>query len=237
MEKSIKKENLKKNNNKNSQKIKKEVLSRINSFFKEYRENLENKDFLLIYKNDDREKEIFIRFLKKNFFHLTGLEIGQRSISPIDFYKKLENKTLKINDIALGKFTEKKLKVYEEMIRIFKEQSRIGDYDSSNFYQKNLSIDKGMALSIPNSDMVLGIRFIGGRYTVPVSLLQQKLENISYKDTITEIVCMFEKNIKEEKYTKIVYTTVEIETLINNNKELEDLLASELLETIHHKNK
>ena len=94
-----------------------------------------------------------------------------------------------------------------------------------------------MALSIPNSDMVLGIRFIGGRYTVPVSLLQQKLENISYKNTITDIVCMFEKNIKEEKYTKIVYATVEIETLINNNKELEDLLASELLETIHHKNK
>ena len=168
-------------------------------------------------------------------FYLTGLEIGQRSISPIDFYKKLENKTLKTNDIALGKFTEKKLKVYEEMIRIFKEQSRIGDYDSSNFYQKNLSIDKGMALSIPNSDMVLGIRFIGGRYTVPVSLLQQKLENISYKDTITDIVCMFEKNIKEEKYSKIVYTTVEIETLINNNKELEDLLASELLEKINKK--
>ena len=92
-----------------------------------------------------------------------------------------------------------------------------------------------MALSIPNSDMVLGIRFIGGRYTVPVSLLQQKLENISYKDTITDIVCMFEKNIKEEKYTKIVYTTVEIETLINNNKELEDLLASELLEKINKK--
>ena len=92
-----------------------------------------------------------------------------------------------------------------------------------------------MALSIPNSDMVLGIRFIGGRYTVPVSLLQQKLENISYKNTITDIVCMFEKNIKEEKYSKIVYTTVEIETLINNNKELEDLLASELLEKINKK--
>ncbi len=234
MEKSIKKENLKKNNKKNSQKIKKEVLSGINSFFKEYRENLENRDFLLICKNDDIQKEIFVRFLKKNFLHLTGIN---RSLSSFDIYKKLENKTLRAEDITLGKFTEKKLQVCKEMMRIFKEKSKIGTYDPNNSYQKNLSIDKGMALSIPNSDMVLGIRFIGGRYTVPVSLLQQKLENISYKDTITEIVCMFEKNIKEEKYTKIVYTTVEIETLINNNKELEDLLASELLETIYCKNK
>lgn len=119
------------------------------------------------------------------------------------------------------------------MIRIFKEKSKIGNYDPDNLYQKNLSIDKGMALSIPNTNVVLGIRFIGGKYTVPVSLLQQRLENISYKDTITDIICMFEKNIYEEKYNKLVYSITDIKKLLENDEELENLLAEELLEEIY----
>lgn len=115
---------------------KKKILSKINKFFKEYRENLENKDFLLIYVDSSNYENISLRFLKKNFFHLTGLERGERSVSPFDFYKKLENKTLNINDIVVGKFTEKKLNAYNNMIKIFKERSKIGVYDPNNLYQK-----------------------------------------------------------------------------------------------------
>lgn len=47
--------------------INKEVLSKINTFFKEYRENLENRDFLIIYQNKGKQNKIFLRFLKENF--------------------------------------------------------------------------------------------------------------------------------------------------------------------------
>ena len=228
----MKKSKKKNNENKNSQNVKKEILSKINNFFKEYKRNLENKDFLIMYQNNEEQKKIFLRFLKENFLHLTGIN---RSIPSFDFYKKLEKRTLKADDITLGKFTEKKLQVCNEMIRIFKENSKIGTYDPNNSYQKNLSIDKGMALTIPNSDMVLGIRFIGDRYTVPVSLLQQKLENISQKDTITDIICMFEKNVIEEQYNKIIYNTVDVKNLLQENKELEKLLTVDLLKEIFPK--
>ena len=228
--------NKKKNNgNKNSQNIKKEILSKVNKFFKVYKENLENKDFLLIYNNTDKQSLISVRFLKKNFFHLTGLSIGEHSISPYDFYKKLENKTLNVNDIELGKFTEKKLNVSLDMIKIFKEQSKIGKYDPNNSYQKKLAIDNGIGLSIPNSNMVLGIRFISGKNTVPVSLLQQKLENITLKETIADIVCMFEKDVEEEQYNKVVYNTMDIQEILKDNKELEKLLTADLLKEVFSK--
>lgn len=61
------KKNKKKNNeNKSSQNIKKEILSKVNIFFKTYKKNLENKDFLLVYNN--KKDLISVRFLKKIFF-------------------------------------------------------------------------------------------------------------------------------------------------------------------------
>ena len=79
------KENIKINKRKNSQNFKKEILSKINKFFKEYKENLENRDFLIIYKNNGKKDEIFLRFLRENFLHLTGIN---RSLSSFDIYKK-----------------------------------------------------------------------------------------------------------------------------------------------------
>lgn len=90
-----------------------------------------------------------------------------------------------------------------------------------------------MALSISDSNMVLGIRITGGKYTVPVSLLQQKLENISYKDTITDIICMFEKNTEEEKYSKLIYSMVDIKELFQENEDIKGLLTEELLKEIY----
>ena len=55
----MKKSKKKNNENKNSQNMKKEILSKINNFFKEYKRNLENKDFLIIYQNNEEQKKIF----------------------------------------------------------------------------------------------------------------------------------------------------------------------------------
>lgn len=127
----------------------------------------------------------------------------------------------------------KKLSVSSEMIKIFSQKSKIAVYDPENKYQKNLSIDNGMTLSIPKSNAVLGIRYTEKGKSVPVSLLQQKLENISYKDTITDIICMFEKNIEEEKYSKLIYNMVDIKELFQENEDIKDLLTEELLKEIY----
>ena len=46
---------------------------------------------------------------------------------------------------------------------------------------------------------------------------------------------MFEKNVIEEQYNKIIYNTVDIKNLIQENKELEKLLTVDLLKEIFPK--
>lgn len=211
---------------------KRNILKQIYKFQKLYKKKLENKEFLLIYKNLKEIEKINLSFSKENFFHLTGLGQGKSFLTPLRFYKRIEKNLLVVDDFEVKNFTLKKLSVSAEMVKIFSEKSKIAIYDPKNKYQKNLSIDNGMALSIPESNAVLGIRYIENEKSVPVSLLKQKLENISYKDTITDIVCMFEKNIKEEQYSKIVYNTIDVKTLLQENKELEKLLAEDLLKEL-----
>lgn len=214
-------------------KNKEEILKQIVKFHRLYKNELVNKEFLIIYKSLENIKKASISFLKENFFHLIGIEQGKSFLTPLNFYKKLERKQLKITDFEVKNFTLKKLSVSTEMIRIFSEKSKIAIYDIKNKYQKNLSIDNGMALSIPESNAVLGIRYTKENEAVPVSLLQQKLENISQKDTITDIVCLLEKTIKEEEYNKIVYNTIDMKVLLEKNKELEKLLTKNLLKEIY----
>lgn len=215
------------------EKNKEEILKQIVKFHRLYKNKLVNKEFLIIYKTLGNIKKANISFLKENFFHLIGIEQGKPFLTPLNFYKKLEKRQLKISDFEVKNFTLKKLSVSTEMVRIFSEKSKIAVYDPKNKYQKNLSIDNGMALSIPESNAILGIRYIENDKSVPVSLLQQKLENISYKRTITDIVCMLEKDIQEKQYHKINYNTVDIKTLLQEDKELEKLLTIDLLKEIY----
>lgn len=208
--------------------MKKNIINKIKECFNLYNNYLIDRDFLIVYKSKNEYCILNLQFKKENFLHLTGIE----KIKPLKFYEKLKDKTLKIKDIEVGEYSNMKLSVFPDMINIFKEKSKIGAYNQSNKFHKNLSIDQGMALSIPESNAVLGIRHIENEKSVPVSLLKQKLENISYKDTITDIVCMFEKNIKEEQYSKIVYNTIDVKTLLQENKELEKLLAEDLLKEL-----
>lgn len=46
---------------------------------------------------------------------------------------------------------------------------------------------------------------------------------------------MFEKNVIEEQYNKIIYNAVDIKNLIQENKELEKLLTVDLLKEIFPK--
>ena len=209
----------------------KNIINKIEKCFNLYNSCLINKDFLIVYKLKDKFNILNLQFKKENFLHLTGIE----KIKPLKFYEKLNDKTLKTEDIKVGQYSNIKLSVFPEMINIFKEKSEIGTYDENNKFHKNLSIDQGLTLSIPKSDVILGIRKIENGKSVPVSLLKQKLKKISKKDTITDIICMFEKNVIEEQYNKIIYNTVDVKNLLQENKELEKLLTEDLLKEIFPK--
>lgn len=204
-----------------------EVLQKIIKFYREYKENLENKDYLIIYKKENKLEYLILTFTKENFYHLTGLGRGKSFLTPLKFYKKLESRTLKATEIEIKNFTLKKLSVSNKMIEIFKNKSKIGIYNPNNSYQKKLFIDKGIALSSSESDVVLGMRYTESKKAVPVSLLKQKLENIAYKESITEVLFLFEKNISEEKYNKIIVNAWEIEKLIEENSDLRNFLNIE----------
>ena len=217
---------------KNNKSEKEKIFKKLISFHKAYKQNLENKDFLLLFYNENELKKISISFDKKNFFHLTGLN-KTNLLTPNKFYKKLENKTLSLKDIEIKNFTTKKLSASSDMIKIFNKKSKIALYNPQNKYQKKLSIDSGLTLS--NSNSILGIRFIDEKKAVPVSLLKQKLENICLKETTTDIVCILKKEKTEEKYNEINENTLSLNEIIKTNPDIKNLISNELLNQIDEK--
>ena len=71
---------------------KREILREIIESVKIYNENLLNKNLLFIYKDNKKFSYIETKFLKSNFYHLTGLE--SKSINPNYFYENSKYKKI-----------------------------------------------------------------------------------------------------------------------------------------------
>ncbi len=189
---------------------KKEIIKEIVECAKIYNDNLNNKNLLFIYKENEKLNYIETKFLKSNFFHLTGLE--SKNINPNYFYEKCLNNKISENDIELKKngTTILKLSVLRNLMYINKNAKLIGNFNRNGIL---LSTEK----LIGNTSACLGLRKIN-KYYICNTVLKTDIREISIE--CMKIVCILSKNIKDSNYQEITY----INKKYRNNNEIVDLI-------------
>ncbi len=169
---------------------------------KQYDKNLLNKKFLIIYrdKSDNNIKCIELFFNKKNYQHLTGVEMidadgnVREHVSEL-FYIKCLNNTLSKKEIRFKKdgTTNLKLAALPIIMTIHKVTKITGDY---NYIRAYLRADK----LIGNVNFCLGLNKTGSHY-VPVSALLENIKNLT--DVSSQVLAVFSKELTEDIYKNI----------------------------------
>ncbi len=174
---------------------KREILREIIESVKIYNENLLNKNLLFIYKDNKKFSYIETKFLKSNFYHLTGLE--SKNINPKFFYEKCLNNKIKENEIKIRKdgTTMLKISVLRSLMNIHKNAKIIGDFNHTGIV---LSTEK----LVGNTTSCLGLKRID-KFYICNTLLKVDIRKVSINNR--KIVSILSKNIQDSKYKKITY--------------------------------
>ena len=174
---------------------KKNVLKVIINSAKLYKNNLVDKNFLIVSKTNNTPYKFWeLKFEKKQFAHLTGVKLN---ISSTYFYKKAISRSLSIKDFEPRSdgSTELKLEVLPKLME-FKDSIRmIGDYDdcSPKLYTEVLAGNLQGALGFvtdEKSDLV------------PNTCLKC---NTKLRSKPERIVLMLSKKFYENEYCNIEY--------------------------------
>lgn len=174
---------------------KKYVLKTIINLAKLYKNNLVDKNFLIVSKTNDTPYKFWkLKFEKKQFAHLTGVKIN---ISSTYFYKKAISRSLSIKDFEprIDGSTELKLEVLPMLMK-FKDSIRmIGDYDdcSLKLYTEVLAGNVQGALGFVTDDK---------SDLVPNTCLKC---NTKLRSKPERIVLMISKKFYETEYSNIEY--------------------------------
>lgn len=151
---------------------KKEALKIITQCAREYDFELNNKRFLLAYKENNRLNYKIVGFKASNFLHLTGVETP---ISPKRFYQKCLDRKLSVNDFEFDEDNQShlKLSVLPMLPKMFYSHSLRGD-----FLRSGLWIEVDYFVGTTNRLLALGFR--DGKYAdYPVTLYQQDIKKLT----------------------------------------------------------
>lgn len=113
---------------------KKEALSIIFDAAERYERNLLNNNLLFVYKVENSLCAFETVFLKRNFLHLTGVQVDEKAIvSANSFFNICMSKRLRQDafDFYPDGTTIKKLDVMKRLMEIHKNAQMIGYYDGS----------------------------------------------------------------------------------------------------------
>lgn len=184
---------------------KKDAIKIVTSAAKIYHQKLANKNFLIIFKNQQKNTiDCFeILFLPRNFQHLTGLELldeyGNKISNSVSFYNKCKDNKLKENEIRFRDdgMTPLKLKALPKIINFCTSSKMTTTLDS---YHPKLTVDR----LVGNISVCLGV-IKEKNYYIPNTCL---LEDIRSKgNAISQILMIMSKqNKKNTIYSKIEYT-------------------------------
>lgn len=210
-----------------------------------YKENLLNKNMLIIY--EKQQKQYFclnILFLERQFLHLTGVRTTN-NISSKDFFQKCISRKLTVKDFEVEDTwtTTKKMNVIIPAMSIYKNAKMVGDFQSNGTYGK-LYTEK----VVGNERGCLGFKLDDkSNYMVPNTLLQEDIRDITTKSN--KLVAIYMKDAKEPLYNHICYLaksikleeycwTKEIEEKIVDKEDLIiDFKRTEVVQGINKKKK
>lgn len=203
----------------------KEIMKKLKESAKLYKENLQNKNLLIMYEKDNKIEYIEILFLTRNFMHLTGVRSTEIKKAN-QFYQacltnKLNIKTLKMKEDGT---TQLKMDIISNMIKMEEPWKIIGVYNGA---KEKLKTD----ILLGKGDICLGVIKEVSNYYIPNTLLKEDIRKITKENNV--IVGIFKKEKQEEIYQKVtnINKNIEIERIRKNEK-----LASKLkIEIINDK--
>ena len=186
---------------------KKEIIKLLKENAIKYKENLKDRNLLVVYKENKEIKSIEILFLSRNFMHLTGVKAKDKYnkyMKANQFYHACLNNKLSYKDIIIKEdgTTKLKLNVLNQLINIEKKCKMVGIY---NNYKKELVTE----ILIGNTTMCLGIIKNSSYYYMPNTLLKEDIRKLIIKPY--QIIAILKKNSKDEKYVEIIYKNKKID--------------------------
>jgi len=183
---------------------KEEALQKIISCAKIYDANLNNQNYMFVFKSAKQEDEfqsLETLFLDTNFLHLTGVRLNEESLSSKFFYRKCITQKLKLEDFYIPPdgAVELKLDIMPIFMQIHKNAKMIGEYSNNRY---NLSTDI-VAGSIKGC-----LGFVSDKknegYYVPNTLLKCDIREI-IKPTSQQIIAIYSKKKSDALYSKLRY--------------------------------
>lgn len=212
----------------NTMKMSNEVAAKIIAdCAKEYHNNLENQNLLIVFGSPDTPYYFETTFLPSNFLHLTGVKPVSDSGS-FDFYQKALSSKLNANDFTLAEngMTERKLSVLPRLTKIYTMAKMVGDYNSvrSMLYTEKL---------VGNTTACLGFVFQDGFY-IPNTALEEDIRNLSLKPT-QRVLAIFRKPAKIDRYQEMCYLAKGID--INSIALPHDIKKLLAIDSIEHATK
>lgn len=173
---------------------KQEALKIVLDCAKLYQQNLENKNLLILYQDENKViDKVEITFYSRNFLHFTGFKLSSNIKSSNQFYKMCLSNKLSLSDFEISPngITQLKLQILPQIMQIHKIAKTIGDYDNSRIL---LCTDK----IIGNQILCMGIVKNVQEYYVPNTILKENVNNIV--NNKHNILAMYIKTIREKEY-------------------------------------
>lgn len=203
---------------------KEEAVRVIISCAKQYNQNLESKNFLFVYDENNKINFFETVFLSRNFLHLTGVQLGQNTKSS-DFYRRCLNGQLSPSVFRLSKngVTEMKLSVLPQIMNIHKVARMLGDYSST----KSVLITEKIVGTVT---ACLGLVYDKNFY-VPNTVLREDIRDVTIAPQ-KRILAIFQKAIKEQHYSSHTYLAkgISLGSLLQN-KDLTSKILGDCLGT------
>ena len=167
----------------------KQALQIIIKAAKEYDEKLNDKHFLIVYRNKNDICTCCVGFRDMNYLHLTGVK---KKLPAQQFYSACLSGKLSVKDIEIdtkGK-AQQKLAVLPYLPELLYHNCMIGDFINSGI--------------VRDTKAILSVGFRSGKATdIPVTLYNEnvkKLSNPTYK-----VLAIFAKTYQSDSYTECTY--------------------------------
>lgn len=192
-----------------------------------YQKKLLNKKFIIIYRErrDSTIQYIEVMFYKRNYQHLTGLELIDRKGQVLrnqseNFFRKCINNKLGTNEFRfkVDGTTQLKLAALPILMDITKITKISGDY---NHVRPYLFVDK----VVGGVNFCLGLSKEDDIY-VPSSALREDIKKLT--DAPSQVLAILEKDITEETYKTIKHVAKGLNlNCIQLTKEIDELISLE----------
>ena len=175
---------------------KKSAITIITTAAQNYKNYLQDKNFLIIYQNKQKTETVQVGFRDNHFLHLTGVKTN---LSAQRFYEKCLNHKLSEQEIELDKQgkSQQKLTILPFLHELLHHNCMIGTFINSGIYIK-------ADYFIGNTKAVLSVGFRSGSKTdFPVTLYREDIRKLTHPTN--KVLAIFVKDFHQSLYTKHIY--------------------------------